>query len=166
VEQLKIFPNDEPSGTAVSEGTYADLRELMELARAFHTESPVYSGMPLDIEKVGGWIVMHIRDPDMGCWVARDADTNKLAGVMFGQVYEVFFGPTRIASEDSIYVMPEYRGGDAAAQLLTAFTHWGWEKGAQKAIVTASSGISRSRVHSFLTRTGFKEGATSFMLEF
>lgn len=166
MEQLKIFPNEEPSATAVSNGSYSDLRELMELARAFHSESPIYSPMPLDLEKVGGWIVMHIRDPDMGCWVARDTVTGKVAGVMFGQVYEVFFGPTRIASEDSIYVMPDYRGGDTATDLLTAFTHWAWEKGAQRAIVTASSGISRTRVHSFLTRRGFKEGATSFMLEF
>ena len=58
---------------------------------------------------------MHINDDDMAAWIVRNKE-GKVVGGLFAQMHETFFGTTRVAYENSFYVLPEYRGSSAAVR--------------------------------------------------
>lgn len=137
----------------------------MQMGEAMHAESPVYRDLPFDAQKVGAWAAMHMRRPDMGAWGAHTSE-GELAGVLFASLSDVFFGSAVIAREDTFYVSPEHRGNGAAFDLVHRFLVWGQEKGAARAVITASTGVDDAKVTRFLSKVGFQPAGTAMRFDY
>lgn len=145
----------------VVEATLDDIEEIADAAEALHQEDPEHAHLSMDRDKVRAWIVMHIEQPNMCLWVAKDQ--GKIVGGIFGSVDDFFWGHTKAVWEESFYVYPEYRGSMAAFLLLSTMIGWAQTMGADRAFVTVSSYIDQERTIKFLERGGFKKYAVTMM---
>ncbi len=149
---------------AVFEATLDDIFDIAKLGECFHREAPEYRDLPYSRTKVAAWAAMHVNDPEMNVWIARN-DQGVIVGGIFGQIHETYFGSARQAIENTYYVHPHYRGGRTAVALLRTFIKWAEEHKVQRAIVTISSGIETSRTARFLGHFGFEPAAIGFVKE-
>lgn len=132
-----------------------EVPELVFGATVMHMESPIMNGHPFDKEKVAAWVIMHINRDDMAAWAVRDKK-GLIVAAMFARVQEMFFSTDKEAIEDTLYVMPDYRGSLVATNLVKAYLEWAEEQGATRVAVGTSLGIDDARVASFYGKFGFK----------
>lgn len=102
-------------------GTPDDIRQIVELGRAMHAES-IHSSLSFDADKCAS-VLAHLMDYGNGIVLVAE-DSSGVFGFFLGVVEEHIFSREKFSSDLATYVLPEKRGGFAAAALLRAYVRW------------------------------------------
>lgn len=149
-------------GVSVRAAVEADIPTLIELGAALHAESPRFRRYPYSPRKVAEMALAVI--PGGGALVAEI--DGKIVGVMAGFVVEQWFSETKVASDLTFYILPEYRKkGRAALMLVRAFEQWAKSKGAVDVVPGASTQIDPDTTRSFYEKLGYVTSGYQFFKE-
>jgi GNAT superfamily N-acetyltransferase len=143
--------------------TLEDVPALVELGRLLCTESPVYTRLHYNGERVAAFIRELIMSPRGFAWV----------GEQDGVVVAVFLAAPQahwacdalIATELVLYVRPESRGSSIAARLVAEFITWAKSIGAEIAAAGSTTGVNEELTVRLYERFGFQRIGTNLELE-
>lgn len=136
----------------VRDATLADIPAMVALGTIMHAESR-YSFMPYDGEKVAitlktligaGFVRVHERD-------------GEIDGGMVGYMSEAWFSRAKVAAELALFVTPGKRGGMAAWYLLSEFSAWAENQGAQEITLAITTGVKVEETGRMYQRLGFEQ---------
>lgn len=135
-----------------------DIGEILEMARAFHAESPVFCSMPFDAVKVQTLVGEAIRNPD---WLALVAvGDHGLTGMSLVFIAPSYFSQALECMDLAYYVRPEARGTTAAIRMLQEITKWAIDSGACRLTIAPRTGIRDEQLNRFFTKAGLEYGGT------
>lgn len=132
-----------------------DIAEVMQMAKAMHSESPFYRCYPFSEEKVTRLYEVFLENPDWLCVVA-ELD-GKLIGFLAVTIIPTFFGEARFVEDISFYVQPKYRGTSAALRLVRAVEAWAIANDAAAIRVGITTGTNPVPAGNFFLRLGYEE---------
>jgi L-amino acid N-acyltransferase YncA len=95
-----------------------------------------------------------ITDDQLNVFVAEQ--NGKLIGYLVGNLEHYLFCRGLSASQEVIYVLPEYRKTRASFLLLQHFTSWAEDNGVLETYVGIANGIDMERKKKFFERKGFE----------
>jgi GNAT superfamily N-acetyltransferase len=137
----------------VRDATFDDIAAMVALGQIMHAESR-YSFMAYDGEKVastlktlmqtGGFVRVHERD-------------GEIDGGMVGYMAEAWFSRARVAAELALFMRPDKRGGVAAWYLLSEFSAWAENQGAQEITLAITTGVKVEETGRMYQRLGFEQ---------
>lgn len=136
----------------VRDATLADIPAMVALGAIMHAESR-YSFMPYDGEKVAitlktligtGFVRVHERD-------------GEIDGGMVGYMSESWFSRAKVAAELALFMTPGKRGGMAAWDLLSEFSAWAENQGAQEITLAITTGVKVEETGRMYQRLGFEQ---------
>lgn len=136
----------------VRDATLDDIPAMVALGAIMHAESR-YSFMAYDGEKVaatlrslisGGFARVHERD-------------GEIDGGMVGYMSEAWFSRAKVAAELALFVTPGKRGGMAAWYLLSEFSAWAENQGAQEITLAITTGVKVEETGRMYQRLGFEQ---------
>lgn len=135
--------------------TLDDVPALVELARAMHAESPVFSVLRFDGEILAGNFRTIIQSSQ---GFARVFEVGgKVAGGMVAAAVPHFCSPDLVACDVGLFVHPEHRGSSAAVRLLTEYRNWAEGIGAALIQFGVMTGVAVERTQSMCERLGWKQ---------
>ena len=128
----------------VRRATTEDLIPVFKLFLAMHQETD-FRNITLDPEKTLHGANAYINSGTM--FVVDDG--SQIVGMMAGCKRDPWFSQEQYASEELLYVSPEYRGTRAAYLLLKAFMGWAESEGVShiRAGVSTGTGDSAERLY-------------------
>ena len=128
------------------------IEDILDMAKQLHRESPHYCKFPFSIEKTSK-IAQHVINMGGGFMATLDGMP---IGMAAGILAEHFFSYEMYATDITIYVKPEHRGGTAAIRLIKALEKWAFDNGAKEVILGVSTQISSPRTVCLYERLGYK----------
>lgn len=137
-----------------------DIPAIVALGRAMHAESPRYSRLRYDPEKVANLLRRMVEgtlttNPTGGAFVAVKDGT--IIGMIGGYVVETFFGPDTVASDYAFYITPsERRKGRTAAGLVLAFEAWAIAQGVADIVPGVSTMIETQSTRRLFEKLGYE----------
>lgn len=137
-----------------------DLNALAGLAAIFHQESPVYSGVPIDDEKLKESLLGHILS---GIVIVHET-RGEIDGAIIGFVLDYLFSREKRVMETAFYVLPERRGTTIASRLLLEFIRMAHKAGAKDVFVGVTTGIHHEKAIRLYEGIGFKKYGEAFLL--
>jgi GNAT superfamily N-acetyltransferase len=145
----------------VRPATPDDLPALLAMGRALHAESPRYSRLSFSEAKIRALALQMTTgtlttDAPGGALVAEKAGI--LIGMMAGYVFSPFFSEDKVATDYTLYVVPdERRRGKAAVALVRAFEAWAVEQGVTDIIPGTSTMIDAEGTARFYEKLGYEK---------
>jgi GNAT superfamily N-acetyltransferase len=141
--------------------TDEDVADVVELAWAFWSESPLHRDFPFDAVKVEGLIRNALAADDS--WLALIVvDDDRIVGMALVFAMHMFFGPAIEVGDLAFYVRPDARGGRAALLLEREIASWAALVGASKVSIGIHTGINHDPARRFFEKRGY--GLTGLML--
>lgn len=134
--------------------TIDDLPALLNLGAIMAAELPHYARMPYAPHKVEKFIGGLIESEDGFVHVAIYG--NQIVGCMAGMVTEHWMSEARLATELTVYMLPEYRGSRDALRMIRAFIAWAPTRGAITTNLGICSDINVERTAAFYERIGLR----------
>lgn len=135
----------------------ADVPTIVELGRAMLTESPRWSRLTYNGQKVAETLERFIRSPDGFVWVAVSNDA--VVGLLVAFIEEYWAADERVAQELALFVRPDVRGALCAARLIAALDAWANLRGAKLCQCGTSTGVDNERTAQLYERLGFERCA-------
>lgn len=120
-------------------GTESDVVNLFKLCVQMHRETD-FKHISINPEKVISNLGFWIND---GLLLVAEKD-DKLIGMMFASVKKPWFSDEEYATEDILYVVPEYRGTRAGFLLVRGLLDWVKEKGFKHVRAGVSTGTGQA----------------------
>lgn len=130
--------------------TEADIPAMLHVGKMMHGESR-YSFMEYDGEKVAATIRTLLGSGFVRV-VRREGE---IIGGMIGYMGEPWFSREPVAGELALFVIPDRRGGMAAAALVNEFVAWATERGAREITLAISAGVRVEETGRLYERLGF-----------
>lgn len=118
------------------------MRPLLQMAAAFHAESPTFRDMAFDPQQLEDFLDTVMDNPDWYGAIAHD--DRGPCGMALVYCMETIFGPTKECCDMAFYVIPERRHGRCAGMILDQLVTWAFERGAVRFTIADRSGISGS----------------------
>jgi len=135
--------------------TIEDLPALIDLGRRMHQESPRFSRLSFNDEKVRNLLMMATVSPNY-CLLVADND-GELMGGFAGFIAAHWFSDDLVASDLALFVQPGRRGGMAGARLVKAFIAWAHDHGAKQTNLGISTGVSVEETAQLYSAIGLKQ---------
>lgn len=137
----------------------ADMPAVMEMCRALHAESPRYKDCNFDEQKIIAVVRRMLEgtattDAIGGVFIAEK--DGEVIGQLGAFITETYFGHDRIASDYTLYVKPQHRGGMAAVRLIKAFEEWAIANGASDIIPGTSTMLNPERTRDLYLALGYE----------
>lgn len=141
----------------IRNATMQDVPAILELCKQLIKETNEAGAMVdvvLDEDKTRSLLERHILDPD---WYFSGVVLidGEMAGALFGNLSEYYFGLNLIACDTAWYIKPKFRGTYAGVGLLKAFETWSSDHGAHEVCIGISTGIEYERTGGLLQRRGY-----------
>lgn len=139
----------------IRHATHADIPRLVEIGQSMHAESR-FRRYPYEVEDVARTLATIISTPTLGAVLVDDRDGEIIGG--FAGVLAPFFFASQVkfASDMALFVLPDKRGGMAAAKLVRAFHDWARAEGAAETNLGINTGVHPERTGKLFERLGFK----------
>lgn len=148
----------------VAKMTDKDLPDVLVMGTAMHKEGK-YNKYPFSPEQLLRGMRDALRDPDWGCFVAKDGDDDYI-GFITGYVATLPFSTVRLAYEYGMYLQPTHRRGLNALGLLRVFENWARRRGVADIVFGNSLGVvDDERATAFFTRIGYRPHGTTYIKE-
>lgn len=138
-----------------------DIQEVIELAVVMFRESRNYRALRFSPERVREMAVMVI-GTGFAMVAVRD---ERIIGVMGGSLVQPAFSRDLMACDFLLYVLPQYRGGTAAIQLVNAYVQWARQGGAKIITVGVTAGIDNDSAILFYKAMGFHATGVQMMMD-
>ncbi len=139
--------------------TTDDLNEMSDLGLDFHVNS-TFSSMNYSKDDVEKTIRNLIENNQFV--VVAESDNKEIIGVMLGLIEKSWFGKDFIASDLTLLVKKNFRGGLVAFRLVKSFIKWAKLAGASQIRPGVSSGNFEADV--FYKRLGFLKCGSNFYM--
>ncbi len=134
---------------------HTDIESMIELGRRMHAESPRFSQLRYDADKVFVLLSNAIRDDRYFIYVAEHD------GVLLGGLAAImaphWFSPDQIAQDIAVFVDPDKRGTIALARLIKEYRGWAKGRGAVQTCLGISTGVMVERTADLYRALGFKQ---------
>lgn len=143
----------------IRKGTMADMPAVLEMCKALHAESPRYRDRSFDEQKImaGSRRMLEGTLTTEALGGAFIAEKNgEIIGMLGAFITETPFGHDRIATDYTLYVKPQHRGGMAAVRLIKAFEQWAIENGASDIIPGTSTMLNAERTRDLYLALGYE----------
>lgn len=144
-----------------------DIPALLAMARDLHAESPRYARLSFSVAKVEALIRSLLSStlasaPIGGVFVAEKA--GKIVGMLGAYVHAPYFSEDKIASDYTLYIVPEQRRrGRAAIGLVRAMEKWAWDNGAVDIVPGTSTMIDAESTAHFYEKLGYAKYGYTFI---
>ena len=139
--------------------TIDDIPRLVELGRAFHTESPEYREISFDENKTVETLAGLING--MGV-VFVAISGGHIQGGIAGMVSEFWFSRERVAIDLALFIEPSSRHGLLALKLILTFKSWARNVGATQVKMGITTGINVDGTRRLYQSTGLEECGIMF----
>lgn len=138
--------------------TPLDVPAILEMGVRFFAESPTYSRLTFDRDRLAE-VLFELIDSPHG--FAQVADLGgRVVGVMLAAATPHWCARDLIASEMALYVDPEARGSMLAARMVKRYLAWGRALGCSLITAGVSTGKDTERITALYVRLGFKQFGT------
>lgn len=134
--------------------TLADVPAILELGAIMASELPHYARMPYAPHKVEQFASNLIQSDDG--FVHVSIYGNQIVGIMAGMVTEHWMSEAKIATELTVYMLPEHRGARDALRMIKAFIAWAPTRGAITTNLGICSDLNVERTAAFYERIGLR----------
>lgn len=136
----------------IRNATHADIPRMVELGALMHAESR-FAVLAYDRAKVAG-LFAHLLDDGQFIQVI-EAD-GELVGGFAGFVTEHWASQDLVSYDCGLFIMPEHRGGRAAARLIQRFREWAVGRGAKMVTLGVNTGVHPERTARLMELVGFE----------
>jgi hypothetical protein len=137
-----------------------DIDQIVAIGRQMWSESEVYSGYEWCDKKAQHMAYDHIHHPEKLLLVDRRDD--KVVGFLFADIGDHFYGPAKMAREQLLYIIPEYRGGSTAVRFMKLFQQFGELHNCDILMFSQSAGGMDDRWDKFCQNLGYKPVGKTF----
>lgn len=131
-----------------------DLDRIVEVGASLHAETEHFGRCRYVGEKVKAFIGALINSDD-GFVMVAERDGQVVGGIVAVTV-EQWFSHDKIATEISVFILPEYRGSMDALRLLKAFKAWARTKGVVYTMAGISTGIHAEKTKALYQAAGMR----------
>lgn len=138
--------------------TLDDLDVLMDLAELMHQESPRYSRLSFNSDKV---LALYVNLINTGIVLVVEKD-QQIVGGLAGFVAPHWFSDDLVASEFGVFLLPDHRGGTAVVRLIKEFIRWSKDKGAKMIQIGVSTGVRTEETAALYKAIGLKPCSFGF----
>lgn len=153
--------NPTPGPFTIRRATLTDTPALITLGAEMHSESPRYSKVPYDPERLSAFLSAVLPSPD---WLALMAEHNgEPVGMMVGFVVNHCFSSARYAADLVLYVSPEFRGSSMAVRMLREFETWAATRGAAEIVMGVTTEVHTERTVGLYARCGYRDSGVSMV---
>lgn len=136
---------------SIRAATIEDVPRLVELGQAMHSESPRFSRLTFDADKLAAFLGSAVNAPHVLVLVAeRDG---QIVGGFVGLAMEHWASRDLVATDLALFIDPGKRGGLMASRLLRAYLDWAELRGAkliQCGITTGVEELATGRLYEAL----------------
>jgi len=136
--------------------TRSDLNAILDLGKRMHAESPRFSQLSFDDEKVRALFAVALSDPRYLVLVSEQED-GAIAGGFVGFMAPHWFSSDEVASDLAVFVRPDRRGGILAARMVKAFIYWAQDRGAKQITFGISTGVHIEQTAALYRSLGLKQ---------
>lgn len=125
----------------VRPATVDDVPQLVTLGEQMHAESPRFSRMTFDAEKLAAFLASAVNAPHMLVLVAERG--GEVVGGFVGLVVEHWFSRDLMATDLALFVDQRKRGGIVASRMVRDYLDWADEKGAKLVQIGITTGVQQ-----------------------
>ena len=94
------------------------------------------------------------------CLVLAIEDAGQIVGMFIGQEYTLFYSDTKCATDDIFYIMPSWRGGKIAKDVLKEYEKWCREREVEYAHLGVTIGIDDDSILGLYEKLGYERIGT------
>lgn len=138
----------------VRAATLQDVETLVEFGKCLTQESPIFSKQGFDEQRASDLFVHLIRKLG-SIFIAVDEYKNPI-GTIIGVIDTDWRTGHKLAFEQGVYVLPEYRRSEIAKTLIDAFIGWSKLHNADRIQLGTMSGIQADKVVKLYESIGFE----------
>lgn len=146
---------------SIRAATLKDIPGILALGKRMHAESPRFSRLAFDGEKVQALFTHALTDHRYFILVADDED-GSLAGGFVGYMAPHWFSQDEVAQDLAVFVRQDRRGGILAARMVKAFTYWAHDRGAKQITLGISTGVKVEQTEQLYKSLGLKQFGSIF----
>lgn len=137
----------------IRKATLDDVRTLVDFGKRLTKESPVFSKQGFD-EYSAADLFAYLINKHESIFLAQDQYQNPI-GTLIGVVDTDWRTGHKLAFEQGVYVLPEYRRSDAAKKLIHTFVEWAKNQDADRIQLGTMTGIQADKVVKLYESLGF-----------
>lgn len=142
------------AGIHVVEPDDKQLLDGVRLAMTMWDESPIYSGMTKDVDRVIGFAYHARANAETFLRVAVDG-MGRVCGFLVGGIAPYGFHDSTYAYDRMLYVSADARGMLVAKALIAAFEQWAWDSGASRILLGITTGVHTERTEQLYNALGY-----------
>ena len=133
---------------------FEDIDALAEMGALMHAEG-VFSHSDYDVDKVRAMLTDYYADGEKLSLVAVNDDG--IVGWFLASLSAHYFGATKLAVEQCMYIHPLHRGSSAATRFMKKFEHWARYMEAEVMLFMPCNNGVDYRWDKFAERFGYKQ---------
>lgn len=138
----------------VRAATLQDIGTLVDFGKRLTQESPIFQKQGFDEEKASEFFAVLIKKLG-SIFIATDQYNNDI-GTIIGAINTDWRTGHKVAFEQGVYVLPEYRRSDTAKALINTFIGWAQLQNADRIQLGTMSGIHADKVIKLYESLGFE----------
>jgi GNAT superfamily N-acetyltransferase len=141
-----------------------DFANYLQLAKRFHTASPMHNVISFDENGYSDFFHAALENDDIGMWAAVAADG--IVGIAGALAYPMYFSPTnKVVQELWWWLDPTARGSGAGKEMFHQIELWAAEKNAVALFMIALEDNRAKKMENLYVRAGFRPMERTFMRE-
>ena len=146
----------------IREATALDVLPALELSEHYAAEAEEYAGLTYDPE-VAVQNFMYAVDSDLHLFILSITGDGKVAGMLWATCSPFqMWSSDWIATDQIVYVKPDYRGTSHGMALIKHYERWAKELGASEVRLSIASGIHEDKTGELYKKIGYSHLGTIY----
>lgn len=137
-----------------------DVPQLVELGARMHAESPRWSRLSFNGEKLAAFLLWTLEQKNWCTLVAEHE--GRIRGVFVGMCCPHWCSDDLVAVDLALFINPEERGGITAARLLRAYMKWGEDMGCKMVQAGITTGVREQETARLYSALGMRPAGSIF----
>lgn len=147
----------------IRQATLLDLLALSELGQLYADEAEKHELFPFDLELTLTNAALTIQNEN-GCFLVAFIGSEPV-GFLWGYCHPLPWSKSKLAADNILYVVPEYRKTRVAFSLMREWEGWAKSRGAAQVQISIASGIDEESTVSFYKKMGYSYTGQQFRKE-
>lgn len=136
----------------IRQAVFADIPRLVELGAVMHAESPVFSRLRFDPQRLEATARYAIEHGFARVYVVGGS----IVGGMLAIAAPHWCSSDLVACDLALFIDPAHRGGIAAARLLTQYAQWAQDMGAVMIRFGVTTGVHPAQTQALAETLGWR----------
>jgi len=139
----------------IRNATPLDALRVLSLAEAYVNEAGEYAGLSYDSELAIGNMLSAIQD-DRHLFILSVNTKGEVIGMLWAVcVAALPWSPSKVAMDQIVYLLPEYRGTRYGLELLLSYDRWAEENDAAEIRLSIASGLHENKTGKLYEKLGY-----------